>query len=855
MPTANPAIDEALRQETLRRYDILNTPPEGFFDQMVQMAASVFQAPISLVTLVDDETQWFKARVGLDICGTDRTVSFCDHAIRQPDVMVVCDAKEDPRFRDNPLVTGAPWIRFYAGAPIVAPNGASLGSLCIIDTKPRDRPSVRELGLLQQMAALVMLQIENRVLESVKRGALELARFTPDAVVVIGPQREVLFWNRSAERILGTQREHIVGRSFEDIFPDLTGDHLHAAIESSRKTPMEGLASLPDGSRRPIEFTAAPWTDSGRTYVGFVIRDITERKKSRADLETALDVAEARKGEIENSQRFLNAVIENLPSIVLAKDETSRYLLVNSAAEVFLGVPRSAILGRTPEELFPAWRAQYILAEDARILNLQDGRILEEEYRHATSNGERVLKTRKLALRGPDGRANQILALGEDVTEERASAARINYMAHHDPLTSLANRPAFNEHLTSTLRTVSEARQLSVLYLDLDDFKSVNDTLGHRVGDAVLAACARKMRALIPKGALLARFGGDEFAILLTGDNPEIATRKLAEALHLALAEPLDIEGHAVVVGTSIGIAIAPQHASTPEELLRCADIALYEAKRSGRGTLCFFDPDLDQITRDRHALSKDLRDALAREQFEVHYQPVYAAAPRKLVGYEALLRWRHPDRGMISPAEFIPIAEETGLIHGIGEWVLQTACREAASWPQTLQVAVNLSPIQFKRDGLVALVGSCLAQSGLTSSRLELEITESVLLDETMANFSTLKQLKGLGVKIALDDFGVGYSSLSYLRSFPFDKLKIDRSFVTEMASSREAAAIVRAITTLGHSLGMVTTAEGVETQDQLEALRHERCDLIQGYLYGRPAPANQLVHKAGMLSRVASS
>ncbi len=847
MPMELSSSDEALRQETLRRYDILHTPPEGFFDKIVQMAASVFQTPISLVTLVDDDTQWFKARVGLDICGTDRRVSFCDHAIRQPDVMVVGDALEDPRFRDNPLVTGAPFIRFYAGAPIVAPNGSALGSLCIIDTKPRPRPSEQELDLLQQMASLVMQQLETRVLESVKRGAIELARTTPDAVVVIGTQREVMFWNRSAERILGRARETIVGRSFEQIFPAIQGDKLQAALEGSRDAPFEGFVILPDGSSRAIEFTAAPWNDHGRPYVGFMIRDITDRKKARASLEAALEIAEASKREVEDSRRFLDAVIENLPSVVLAKDEASRYILANSAAETFLGVPRSAILGKTPEELFPAWRAQYILAEDARILGLQEGRILEEEYRHATPTGERVLKTKKLAIRSRDGQANRILALGEDITEERATAARIAYMAHHDPLTSLANRTAFNERLASALRMAPESGDFAVLYLDLDDFKSVNDTMGPRIGDAVLAACARRLRAAIPEEAFLARFGGDEFAILLMGDDPDAKARDLAETLHRALAEPFDIDGSSVMLGTSIGIAIALRHASTAEELLRCADIALYEAKRTGRGTLCFFDPDLDQVTRDRHALGKDLREALAREQFELHYQPVYAAVPRQLIGYEALLRWRHPDRGMISPAEFIPIAEETGLIHLLGEWVLLTACREAATWPQDLQVAVNLSPAQFKREGLVTLVRTCLEETGLTPARLELEITESVLLDETLANFSVLKQFQSLGVKIALDDFGVGYSSLSYLRSFPFDKLKIDRSFVTEMPSSKQAAAIVRAITTLGHSLGMITTAEGVETQEQLDALRQERCDLIQGYLYGRPLPAEQLVHKGG--------
>jgi diguanylate cyclase (GGDEF)-like protein/PAS domain S-box-containing protein len=839
-------VSEAVRVDTLRRYDILHTPPEGFFDRIVTMAAAVFETPTALVTLVDEDMQWFKARVGLDVCETGRDVSFCDHAIRQGDVFVVPDATLDERFQNNPLVTGPPFIRFYAGAPIVAPNGAALGSLCVIDSKPRDMPSVGQLSVLLDMASLVMQQIEARSLERVKRGALELTRMTPDGVVVIGPEREIVFWNKSATTILGYDRKEIVGKAISLVLPDVREENLKTWIEQSKQGPVESTGLRPDGSSCAIESSATLWLDDGREYVGLVIRNISERKAAEADLKAALATVKLQKQVAEDSRRFLNGIVENLPSVILAKDEASRYVLANSAAEKFLGMPRAEILGRAPRDLYPEWRAEFIASEDARLIKLGEGRIIEEEYHHVTAAGERLLKTKKLVIPGVDGHSSRILTLGEDVTEERAAMARISYMALHDPLTSLANRTAFNERLASLLLSGEPCEGIAVLYLDLDEFKSINDTLGHSAGDAVLRESATRMRALMPKNALLARLGGDEFAVVYPSEDPQRAARTLAQQIGGAFAAPILVEGKAVQVVTSIGIVVS-EGKLTPsgEELLRCADVALYEAKRSKRGGFYFFDPDLDQITRDRTALANDLRHAISAKQLELHYQPVFHASTAQLVGYEALLRWNHPTRGSISPVEFIPIAEETGLIHSIGEWVLRTACIEAATWPSPLQVAVNLSPIQFKRVSLVAAVTGALDVSGLLPSRLELEITETVLLDETLSNMSTLKQLKSLGAKIALDDFGIGYSSLSYLRTFPFDKLKIDRSFVAEITTSKEALAIVKAVTTLGHSLEMLATAEGVETGEQLELLRSESCDLVQGYLCGRPAPAHLLFHK----------
>jgi diguanylate cyclase (GGDEF)-like protein len=434
------------------------------------------------------------------------------------------------------------------------------------------------------------------------------------------------------------------------------------------------------------------------------------------------------------------------------------------------------------------------------------------------------------------------VATFEDITEWERAQAQISHMARHDALTNLPNRTLFREQLERALHVAKPGDHIAVLCLDLDHFKRINDTLGHPIGDALLREVASRLSECLGPDDTVARLGGDEFAIVQFCNRGEpTAAAALASRIVEVIAAPYEINGHHLVIGASAGISQAPDDGKDPDELLKNADLALYRAKADGRSTYRFFEAGMDARAQARRLLELDLRLALKREEFEVYYQPIRDITTGEIVVCEALLRWNHSQRGLVSPASFIPLAEETGLILQLGDWVLQQACLDAARW-RTTAVAVNLSPVQFKNPNLVAMVKAALEASRLPAHRLELEITESVLLQNSEATRSVLHALRALGVKISLDDFGTGYSSLSYLRSFPFDKIKIDRCFISELAPNSDSMAIVRAVTGLGKSLGIATTAEGVETDVQLELLRREGCTQAQGYLFSKPRPLSEI-------------
>ncbi len=434
------------------------------------------------------------------------------------------------------------------------------------------------------------------------------------------------------------------------------------------------------------------------------------------------------------------------------------------------------------------------------------------------------------------------LSTYEDITERRKAEARIAHMAHHDALTNLPNRVLFRQELEDALALAGRGRGLALLCLDLDQFKAVNDTLGHPIGDALLQAVAERLSQQTRASDTVARLGGDEFAIVQSPiDRPTDATG-FAERLIELLNHPFNVGGHQIVIGTSIGIAFAPQDGLDPDQLLKSADLALYRAKVDGRGVYRLFHAEMDAQMQARRLLELDLRQALRAGQLELFYQPLVDVHGGTVSGFEALLRWRHPERGIVPPNAFIPLAEEIGLIVPIGEFVLRQACKTAASWPGERRIAVNLSPAQFKSRNLVNAVAAALHEAGLCASRLELEVTETVMLQDTDATLAILHQLHALGVHIAMDDFGTGYSSLSYLRRFPFDRIKIDQSFIRELGKTRDCGAIVRAVATLSSELGMETTAEGVETQEQLDALSLVGCTEVQGYLFSPAVPAPQV-------------
>jgi diguanylate cyclase (GGDEF)-like protein len=452
-----------------------------------------------------------------------------------------------------------------------------------------------------------------------------------------------------------------------------------------------------------------------------------------------------------------------------------------------------------------------------------------------------------------DGRSIQIVnepltdggwvATHEDITERRRIEERITHLAHYDALTDLPNRTLFHEHLREELALVAGGEQLAVHYIDIDEFKGVNDALGHLVGDELLKSVAQSLRRCAGPADFVARLGGDEFAIVQSAVTSLDQVNELVARLFEAIRAPFDCMGHHLATDASIGIALAPDHGTALDQILKNADMAMYAAKAAGRRTYRFFEPEMDAKIHERRQLEIDLRHAIAHGDLEVYYQPCLGLKDDRITGCEALVRWRHPERGMVSPAEFIPIAEDTGLINEIGEWVLATACRDAANWPDDIRLAVNVSPVQFKSGTLALKIMAALAASNLPASRLELEITEAVLIRDDDTALAILHQLRAIGVRIALDDFGTGYSSLSYLHRFPFDKIKIDRCFVNDIAGPDGSASIVQAVVNLAAARRMTTTAEGVETEEQQRLLRALGCSEMQGYLFSAAKPADKVL------------
>jgi diguanylate cyclase (GGDEF)-like protein len=458
-------------------------------------------------------------------------------------------------------------------------------------------------------------------------------------------------------------------------------------------------------------------------------------------------------------------------------------------------------------------------------------RATHDALREVNENLEHNVADRTRLLVGLYQRLKAEMAVREEAN------ARSQYLAYHDSLTGLGNRLLFKEQLEKALQEVWETPvSVAVLFLDLDGFKGINDTLGHSIGDQLLRSTASRIRDVLPANGRLARLGGDEFALLQTSMDQPSAAIALAEEIIATVGRQSMIEGYDVTISASVGIAVAKAGSISAEDLLKCADIAMYNAKSSGPGNYRLFDPGMDAAVQERAALERDMRQGLVRNEFKLAYQPLVNLSTQKVASFEALLRWNHPQRGPISPAEFIPLAEETGLIVRLGEWVLREACSTAMNWPEHVSVSVNLSAVQFSKGDLVATVMNALASFGLPAYRLELEITESILLERSEHNLKILDQLREIGVRVALDDFGTGYSSIGYLRSFKFDKLKIDQSFVRGLLTDEKNLAIVRAIVGLGSSFGITTTAEGVETEDQRSCLIQEGCTEVQGYLYSKP-------------------
>jgi diguanylate cyclase (GGDEF)-like protein/PAS domain S-box-containing protein len=676
-----------------------------------------------------------------------------------------------------------------------------------------DRNVLLDAALNNMVQGVNMFDAQGRLMLFNER-YLQMYRMSPDVVRPGCTIRELVENRVKSGTFFAVDAERYIA--------DLTGALLR------ERTPSLKTLELTDG--RVIAVANQPMAGGGWVVTH---EDITERHLAAKEL--------------ERTKNFLNTVLDNIPATIVVKDARDlRYILLNRASEEFYGVPRDCFIGKTSRDVFPLADAEDMEARDRRLLAEGSRQVFAARPVETPGNGRRLVTSTRLAIMGEDGKPQYLVNVLQDVTERKRAEARIAHLAHFDGLTDLPNRAAFNECFASTLeRAANGGERFALLCIDLDRFKEVNDVFGHAVGDTLLRAVAERL-GTAAGGAFLARQGGDEFALIASGGAQPAGATALAERLMAAVADDFDVDGHHLHIGLSVGIAIYPVDGSNAPALLGNADAALFRAKTGGRGSIRFFEAEMDQRLRERRALVQDLHGAAERGELLVYYQP-QARIDREITGFEALVRWRHPTRGLISPGVFIPAAEESGLILSIGEWVLREACREAATWPKPLNIAVNLSPIQFRHGDLPGLVHAVLLETGLAPGRLELEITESVLVDDFSRGITILRRLKLLGVHIAMDDFGTGYSSLSNLQAFAFDRIKVDQSFISSLHTNRQSATIVRAVIGLGRGLDLPVIAEGVETNEQLAFLSAEACDEVQGFLIGKPLPIEAYAEVVG--------
>jgi diguanylate cyclase (GGDEF)-like protein/PAS domain S-box-containing protein len=714
-------------------------------------------------------------------------------------------------------------VRQIVGPVAIASNVAehiATGKLDVII--PKGSPD--ELGdLLKSMGVMrdnirAMMEREVAQRRSAQTRLADAMESSQEGVVVVDPDGRIALANEQAAALFGLSADLLKpGRTLEELTPALEG-----AVRDGRVLAKH-RSELP--SSREVMLTDGRWLRLGQSATrdgGFIL--------------VCMDISLSKKQEdrLRQTNLRLDAALDNMSQGLCLYDSQSKLKVANRRFFEIFGLPQEKVqpgisfreimelkiaagnhAGKSADELL-ADRGEFINLRRAGThhYELSDGRVIASVYT-PTSDGGWV-------------------ATYEDVTQRRQAEAKIMHMARHDALTGLPNRVLFNETME---RALQRGDSLAVLFLDLDRFKSINDTLGHSTGDALLCEVTKRLLATASAADTVARLGGDEFAIVQIGARPTDAS-ELAGRIIEEVSTTFNIVDHQLMIGISIGIAMSPTDGTTADQLLRNADMALYRAKSEGRGAYHFFQPEMDERMQARRALELDLRKAIANGEFEIHYQPILFLQTGKVSGFEALLRWNHPERGQISPVEFIPLAEETGLIVPLGEWVLRTACMQASRWPQPVGVAVNLSAMQFKGRNLVQLTLNALAASGLAAGRLDLEITESVLLRDEAHTLAILHQLRALGLQISMDDFGTGYSSLAYLRNFPFDKIKIDRSFVRDMMVRNDCQAIVRAVVGLARSLGITTIIEGIETKEQLEIAKAEGCDEGQGFLFSKAIP-----------------
>jgi diguanylate cyclase (GGDEF)-like protein/PAS domain S-box-containing protein len=720
MPSAPIPVHEEARLEAVREYDPFGAFDDAAYHGLLDLARELFGVPAAFISLVDRDEQVFPAGRGIAVCGSSRAVSFCAHAVANEEILVVLDATLDPRFADNPLVTGPPHIRFYAGVPLVSPSGHAVGTFCLLGYEPHNSFTEPQRLNLRRLADLARDKLELRRLQVAGQVGQErfenIAATSPDGIICADAFNRITFWNAAAERMFGHTAAEAVGHDLALIVPPrMRKSHQGGLIRAASGGPtrlvghlVELMAQRADGGEFPIELSLSMWRDDGVASFGAILRDITER---------------------------------------------------------------------------------------------------------------------------------------------RASEERLFRLAHHDPLTELPNRSVLRRRVDQLADGVEPA---ALLVVDLDGFKAVNDDLGHAAGDMVLKQVAQRLLDCAGTTDTVARLGGDEFAVLMKGVGDQARADFVADRIIRAVAQPITVGDKTVSVGASIGIATHLAGGNDVSELLSSADLALYQAKSDGRHCHRTFTQSLRKAIDLARAYDNELTRAYEQSEFEVFYQPQMRLSDLALVGAEALLRWRHPVDGLLSPAAFMPGLENRPISTEVGQWVLQTACAQAVQWRASgapeFRIGVNLFGSQLRADNLAGHVRQALATTSLPAGALELEVTENIFLrgDESMVG--PLRALRADGVLIAFDDYGTGYTSLSMLKRFPITRLKIDKSFVQGMSENPEDAAIVRAILYLASALGFTAIAEGIETHDQADRLRDKGCEEVQGYLFGRPMSAPDFAARFGL-------
>ncbi|MDA8391546.1 MAG: EAL domain-containing protein [Actinomycetota bacterium] len=1014
-PAGSPGADsgptEAERLAALRSYGILDTLPEPCFDELAQLAAKLCGTPIAAMSLVDEDRQWFKASVGLEVTETPRSISFCAHALGHPDdVMVVRDALHDPRFWDNPLVVSEPGVRSYVGAPLRAPGGTVLGTLCALDLVPREF-SGEQLEALRTLADTVMYHLEARralmaasdavatangrslaedrsssdgqgpqapqeggiveklaqafevlpvgmslydtggmclaansafaelvgrspaqvvgmhlyeltaegdsererqflmelksgVLPSLIRtkryvkpdGALAEAMVSTsvirdgkgqpslfcsrieditdrrraetallesysllDAVVTTDAEGRILSWNRGAEALLGWTESDTLGRTFDSFVPydipaSACSPDARSTVEPGGATATgatgatggpdargsqcttEAFVTRADGTPLTVELVTSSWSSGESVFHTAVLRDLSERKAGIAAL-----------AESEDRHRHL---VEDLAEVVFSLDADLRVAFLNHAWEELTGYPVGSTIGTKSCSFLHEDERERAQATLRNLLE-PDGPVqVRGELRWVRKDGtERCTELRARPRVGPSGKRTGVTGTLVDITDRKRAELKMLHQALHDNLTNLPNRALLVDRLDGALRRSNRAEgRVAVLVVNLVRFKAVNDSLGHGIGDQVIAEVASRIREAVRDEDTVARLGGDEFAVVAEGMEGPAEAVALAERVLEGVAVPLGKKFSKVTLNARIGIAFETDRWRSADEMLGDAAAAMYQAKRSA-SSYELFDAGMRAETRRRLSLETSLRSAIDDGSLLVHYQPEIEPGSHRLRGFEALVRWHLPGRGLVPPDEFVPLAEETGLIVGLGRWMLRSSLAQMVKWStehpgsQDLFVAVNCSAQEIGARGFPDEVRRALTESGVEPRRLCLEITERIVLGDTETTLRNLSCLRDMGVRLAMDDFGTGYSSLTYLQKLPIDTLKIDRSFVGSLSEGQSSHALVKAIVDMAKALGLTTVAEGVETEEQLHTVADLGCSLVQGYYLSRPLPPEKLV------------